>query len=274
LYVASFLSLSLEPNSPVFSQDFLWSAFFSFSSSRCWFVAHLPFSRRDQYLTSTLDCSYILPFDSIIISTGSHQACYRCPPTSTFISHISQVFTDWPQKIQQCRQQALTGALLRAEDGTASTADLDLARRLEKPVKFVYVTSPAWYPQAKETKDCRSAQRIGRWNELAADKALKSGWSVVDAGELSRPMQQDTRLMDGVHCTLLRLYLSVHVDEVKRRGDETDNISLFFPLLFFASHAPVLTSPRADIRTDAIDPMVDELVQKLEICGNESESRV
>jgi hypothetical protein len=120
------------------------------------------------------------------------------------------------------------GALLRAEDGTASTADLDLARRLEKPVKFVYVTSPAWYPQAKETKDCRSAQRIGRWNELAAEKALKEGWSVVDAGELSRPMQQDTRLMDGVHCTF-RLSLSAHVEDVKWRGDETDNFSLFLP---------------------------------------------
>lgn len=201
--------------------------------------------RRSQYLDIDIDCTAILPFDSITISTGSHQACYRCPPNSAFISHLSHVFSSWPSKIRQCRQQALTSALLRAEEGAASTADLELSRRLEKDVTLVYVTSPAWYPQAKEKTDCRTAQRMDRWNEMAMQLALDEGWSVVNAGALSKPMVQ-------VRLSLPRTRLSTRLTSLFRVQDTR---------LMDGVHY---------IKTDAIDPMVDELVEKLGFCGNES----
>ncbi|BGP40850.1 hypothetical protein JCM10450v2_004854 [Rhodotorula kratochvilovae] len=177
----------------------------------------------DAFLDADIDCAYIRDFDSIVVSSGAHAACYRCPPTSEYVAHISRKLREWPAKVAHCKAQAHTAALLRAEEdgGDAGAA---VQRDPPAPTTFIFVTSPAWYPQAVERFDCRTAQRLGRWNALVTKTALEAGWAVVDAGAISKPIQQDTRLADGVHY----------------------------------------------IRTDAIDPMVDELVQKLGICGNES----
>lgn len=122
-------------------------------------------------------------FTHVVISTGSHQACYRCPPTSDYVDHMSSVFSSWP--------------ILHANCSSSTTA----RRRAE--AKFVFVTSPSWYPQKIERYDCRTSQRLTRWNELATREALERGWGVVDAQALTRSMAVDTRLIDGVHCALV-----------------------------------------------------------------------
>ncbi|GAA6025013.1 hypothetical protein JCM10207_004764 [Rhodosporidiobolus poonsookiae] len=175
----------------------------------------------DAYLVSNIFCAYMHAFDTVVLSTGSHQACYNCPPTSEYLAHMQRIFREWPLKLTQCREQARTGALLRAEDDGALAA----RAREKPPTRFIFATSPAWYPKKAEQYDCRTAQRLGRWNDLVTAAALREGWAVVDAGAVTRPMQQDTRAMDGVHY----------------------------------------------IRTDAIDPIVDEVVEKMGICGNSSE---
>ncbi|GAA5837584.1 hypothetical protein JCM11251_002018 [Rhodosporidiobolus azoricus] len=193
----------------------------------------------DPYLKSTPSCNYLSSFDSIVISAGSHSACYNCPPTAKYLAEMQKVFTEWPALINECRDAESTRALIKREEGTSGRArreeedrkrveDDEYVAFLARPFRFIFVTSPAWYPQAIEKYDCRTAQRLGRWNSLASSAALEAGWSVVDAEALTKPMQQDTRIMDGVHY----------------------------------------------IKTDAIDPMVDEVVEKLGICGNESPKRV
>ncbi|GAA5895258.1 hypothetical protein JCM6882_006630 [Rhodosporidiobolus microsporus] len=195
----------------------------------------------DPFLQSTPSCSFLTAFDSLVLSSGSHQACYKCPPTREYLAAMEKVFTEWPDVIAQCRDRELTRALVKREERRTKSAgeeeEVEEKKRAEedeqiaflaRPFSFIFVTSPAWYPQAVEKYDCRTAQRMGRWNDLATDLALKEGWSVVDAGALTKPIQQDTRFMDGVHY----------------------------------------------IKTDAIDPMVDEVVEKLGICGNESVKRL
>ncbi|GAA6039735.1 hypothetical protein JCM8097_001377 [Rhodosporidiobolus ruineniae] len=200
----------------------------------------------DAYAQSSISCSFIRNFDTVILSAGSHHACYHCPPTSAIVEHFDRVFHDWPRMVTQCRDQALTAALLKREESMergrkssrnggekeekeeeeATLLNEEVAS-LARPVRFIYLTSPAWSPKPEELRDCRTAQRIGRWNELLSEKALEAGWAVVDAGEMTKPMQADAKLMDGVHY----------------------------------------------IKTDAIDPVVDELVGKMALCGNESPTR-
>ncbi|GAA5842091.1 hypothetical protein JCM5353_001107 [Sporobolomyces roseus] len=160
----------------------------------------------DPFLEATFDCEYMSRFTHVVISTGSHQACYRCPTTESYISHMSSIFSSWPKQISQCSHSTRTRS---------------------KPVEFVFVTNPSWYPQKIERYDCRTQQRLTRWNELATEAALENNWSVVDAQDMTRSMAIDTRMIDGVHY----------------------------------------------IKTDAIDPMADELLMKLKICGDEAGGR-
>ncbi|GAA5975024.1 hypothetical protein JCM5350_004549 [Sporobolomyces pararoseus] len=156
----------------------------------------------DPFLEASFDCSYMSQFTHVVISTGSHQACYRCPQTASYISHMSSIFSSWPRQHSNCSSSSSP------------------SRPGSKSAKFVFVTSPSWYPQKIEKFDCRTSQRLTRWNELATKEALGEGWGVVDAQSLTRSIAVDTRLIDGVHY----------------------------------------------IKTDAIDPMVDELIMKLGIC--------
>ncbi|GAA5936516.1 uncharacterized protein JCM15063_001908 [Sporobolomyces koalae] len=151
----------------------------------------------DPFLEASFDCSYMSQFTHVVVSSGSHQACYRCPPTTAYVDHMSSIFHSWPTLHSQC-------------EGTSHS---------HRP-NFVFVTNPAWYPQRIEKFDCRTSQRLTRWNELTTQAALEHGWGVVDAQSYSRAIAIDTRMIDGVHY----------------------------------------------IKTDAIDPMVDELIMKLDIC--------
>ncbi|GAA6064618.1 hypothetical protein JCM10212_006572 [Sporobolomyces blumeae] len=199
--------------------EFLW--YFGLGSSVLHSLAWLttasfpvPDPSRDPYLEASFDCEYMSKFTHVVVSTGSHQACYRCPPTTAYVSHMSRIFSSWPRRLAECRN------------------DRDLTRQFgkggrkgeggEEDPTFVFVTNPSWYPQKIEEFDCRTQQRLTRWNELATEAAIESGWGVVDAQAMTRAMAVDTRMIDGVHY----------------------------------------------IKTDAIDPMVDELIQKLGICGN------
>ncbi|GAA5861548.1 hypothetical protein JCM8547_008069 [Rhodosporidiobolus lusitaniae] len=138
----------------------------------------------DAFLEIDVSCSFMDSSDSVILSTGSHQACYRCPPTSAFVSRMERIFRQWPEKVKQCREKELTRALLRREEvvetggseGEEGENENDLVARATRPVKFIYVTSPARYSQKKELYDYWTAQRLGRWNELATEKALEAGY--------------------------------------------------------------------------------------------------
>jgi len=83
-----------------------------------------------------------------------------------------------------------------------TSSNLESSQKRDK-AKFVFVTSPSWYPQKVERYDCRTSQRLTRWNELATKGAIEEGWGVVDAQALTRSMAVDTRLIDGVHCECL-----------------------------------------------------------------------
>jgi hypothetical protein len=143
---------------------------------------------RDPFLEASFDCEYMSQFTHVVISTGSHQACYRCPPTSSYISHMSSIFSSWPQQHSNC---------------STTSSPKSNSQKGDK-AKFVFVTSPSWYPQKIERYDCRTSQRLTRWNELATKEALEEGWGVVDAQGLTRSMAVDTRLIDGVHCECLK----------------------------------------------------------------------
>ncbi|GAA6017719.1 hypothetical protein JCM11491_001181 [Sporobolomyces phaffii] len=160
----------------------------------------------DPFLEAAFDCHYMAQFTHVVVSTGSHQACYRCPTTTSYVSHMSSIFSSWPQLHSSCPEKNTTTSEREGEG--------------KEPAKFVFVTSPSWYPQRIEKYDCRTSQRLTRWNRLTTDVALEHGWGVVDAQDLTRSIAVDTRLIDGVHY----------------------------------------------IKTDAIDPMVDELIMKLDIC--------
>jgi len=84
---------------------------------------------------------------------------------------------------------------------------------------------------------------------LATKEALEEGWGVVDAQGLTRSMAVDTRLIDGVHC---------ECEKGKLFALESARADFAERVTFFSS---------ADIKTDAIDPMVDELIMKLGICS-------
>ena len=161
-------------------QEFLWYAlghFLYFLESRLTYS----FSNRDPFLEASFNCEYMAQFTHVVISTGSHQACYRCPTTESYISHMSSIFSSWPEQISRCSHSTRTRS---------------------KPVEFVFVTNPSWYPQKIERYDCRTQQRLTRWNELATEAALENDWSVVNAQEMTRSIAIDTRMIDGVHCEL------------------------------------------------------------------------
>ncbi|KAM0753234.1 hypothetical protein T439DRAFT_193249 [Meredithblackwellia eburnea MCA 4105] len=154
----------------------------------------------DPFIRSMVTCEYISRFSSVIVSTGSHQACWECVdfPTVTLQHQLFTIFTTWPQAFAQCRPGL-------------------------PPTKFIYMNSPAFaYPGSHYRLDCRTGPRLEYWNNKANYLARAAGWAVVDTFMHSRPFAIDTYMLDGVH------YL----------------------------------------KTDAIDPMADEVIEKLGICGN------
>lgn len=85
-----------------------------------------------------------------------------------------------------------------------------------------------------------------RWSDELRRIAREQGeWQVVDVERYSRPVQDDMRLFDGTHCASSRSLLSSWA-----RAAKTDSF---------------LTS--TVLRTDAIDPVVDEIIARLGFCS-------
>lgn len=130
-------------------------------------------------MDNPFDCMYMRNFDSIVISSGSHQAGLRCETTSTtaFTSHLAEVFATLPRRLAECRPP-----------GSA-------------PPTLIYVNSPAYfYPLRHYRLDCRTGPRLEYWNRLASELARSNGWSVVDSFAHTKPFAIDTGLTDGTHC--------------------------------------------------------------------------
>ncbi|BGP51700.1 hypothetical protein JCM10450v2_007650 [Rhodotorula kratochvilovae] len=151
----------------------------------------------DSYFDEKLGCDYLDQFDSITLSVGSHAACFKCPPTSSWVAHMRIALHALPALLRTCPTQ--------------------------KPRSLLLFTLPTFPPELGNN-DCRTGPRMHRWNsELRAIAAERGEWQVVDVEGYSRPVQDDMRMFDGTH------YL----------------------------------------RTDAVDPIVDEIIARIGFCGEE-----
>lgn len=88
-----------------------------------------------------------------------------------------------------------------------------------------------------------------RWSEELRRIAHEQGeWEIVDVEQYSRPVQDDIRLFDGTHCA--SSYLSLSLRSLPRSIKVTDR------------------PPRVTVlRTEAIDPVVDEIIARLGFCS-------
>ncbi|GAA5847371.1 hypothetical protein JCM9279_000260 [Rhodotorula babjevae] len=149
----------------------------------------------DSYFDQELDCDYLDQFDSITLSTGSHPACFKCPPMSQWTKHVEKRLHELANLLRTCP----TG----------------------KPRSLLLFTMPTFPPEIGRN-DCRTGPRMHRWNEELRRMVQEQGeWQVVDVERYSRPVQDDMRLFDGTHF----------------------------------------------LRTDAIDPVVDEIIARLGFCS-------
>ncbi|KAI5475962.1 hypothetical protein MNV49_000569 [Pseudohyphozyma bogoriensis] len=156
----------------------------------------------DPFVRSPHDCNYINQFDTIIVSTGSHQAAWECDttPTSEMVVQAERIFgKEWTERCA--------------------------ATSYKKP-KFIYLNAPAfWYPYFSYRMDCRTPHRMEDWNNKMSKIAREHGWAVIDVHSLTQPFAIDLPGLDGIH--------------------------------YF--------------KTDAIDPIGDEVLDKLGICGNRAQ---
>ncbi|GJN94336.1 hypothetical protein Rhopal_007410-T1 [Rhodotorula paludigena] len=130
----------------------------------------------DQYLESTIDCDQMRKFDTIAVSTGSHQACFNCPPTSSHMEHLTAFLSSWPATLAKCHERAA---------------------RPKKP-RLVLLNIPATHPQL-HSLDCRTGPRIHYWNRRAEEAARENRWEVIDVEAYSKPGAIDVLLGDGIH---------------------------------------------------------------------------
>ncbi|GAA6048683.1 hypothetical protein JCM3770_002019 [Rhodotorula araucariae] len=130
----------------------------------------------DPFLESDVDCDFMRQFDTITVSTGSHDACWNCPSTAAWLASLSDVFSTWPSRIAACHTRSA---------------------RPKKP-RFIFLNIPATHPLL-HNHDCRTGPRLAYWNERAAELASEHGWEVVDVEEYSKPGAIDTMYGDGVH---------------------------------------------------------------------------
>ncbi|BGP43529.1 hypothetical protein JCM10449v2_007564 [Rhodotorula kratochvilovae] len=130
----------------------------------------------DPFLRADVDCDFMRKFDSITISTGSHEACWNCPSTSSWLASLSDFFSTWPARVAACHARSA---------------------RPKEP-RYFFLNIPATHPQL-HNHDCRTGPRIAYWNEKAAEMAREHGWEVVDVEGYSKPGAIDTVYGDGVH---------------------------------------------------------------------------
>ena len=118
-------------------------------------------------------------YEAVVISTGAHQAFRLCDstPATAYVAHLESIFSTWPRLAAKCRPAG------------------------SPPPIFIYMNSPSyWYPTDLKRFDCRTAPRLGYWNQVAGKLARQHGWSLIDAFALTKPFAVDTRLLDGTHC--------------------------------------------------------------------------
>ncbi|GAA5901054.1 hypothetical protein JCM8208_007605 [Rhodotorula glutinis] len=150
----------------------------------------------DSYFDQKLSCDYFDQFDSITLSTGSHPACFKCPPTSQWVKQIDTRLHELADLLRTCPTQ--------------------------KPRSLLLFTLPTFPPEIGRN-DCRTGPRMHKWSEELRRMAREQGeWQIVDVERYSRPVQDDVRLFDGIHF----------------------------------------------LRTDAIDPVVDEIIARLGFCSS------
>ncbi|GAA5981531.1 hypothetical protein JCM11641_004088 [Rhodosporidiobolus odoratus] len=131
---------------------------------------------RDPFLTAEPACDYISKFDSIAISTGTHQICWNCPRTSTLLRSLTKTLTTWPRLIRSCHA----------------------LRSSHKNPTLIFLTMPSFHPQL-HNHDCRTGPRLEYTNERIKEVAEENGWEVVEVGKRVRPVAVDQIVGDGVH---------------------------------------------------------------------------
>ncbi|GAA5876312.1 hypothetical protein JCM8547_008882 [Rhodosporidiobolus lusitaniae] len=156
----------------------------------------------DPYLQAGVDCDFIRKFDSIAISSGTHQLSWNCPRMLTLLPSLSHVLRTWPRLLRECH----------ASSGASS----------QKHPKLVFLTLPSFHPQL-HNHDCRTGPRISYVNMRLKEEAEENGWEVLDVEKYVAPVAVDQLVGDGVH------YL----------------------------------------RLDAAEPVADEYIDILDICGEE-----
>ncbi|GAA5908545.1 hypothetical protein JCM8208_002660 [Rhodotorula glutinis] len=165
--------------------------------------------RWDPFLTADVSCDTIRRFDSFAISTGSHEACWNCPSTSSWLASMDAFFSTWPDRVAACRA------------GHSSSSS-----RPTKSPRYFFLNIPATHPQL-HNHDCRTGPRIKYWNDKAGELARERGWEVIDAHQYTQAGQIDSVYGDGIH------YLGL----------------------------------------DAAEPVVDDFLSRLGICGKDGARR-
>ncbi|GAA5915348.1 hypothetical protein JCM6882_000225, partial [Rhodosporidiobolus microsporus] len=140
----------------------------------------------DPYLTAGLDCDFIRKFDSIAVSSGTHQLSWNCPRASTLLSSLSKVLTSWPALLRQCHSRS------------SSRSPSSSPPRPEKSPRLIFLTIPPFHPQL-HNHDCRTGPRIAYSNERLREVAEESGWEVVDVEAYVGAVAVDQVVGDGVH---------------------------------------------------------------------------
>jgi len=131
-------------------------------------------SRRRSSLSLTLTLSPC--------AQGSHEACWNCPSTASWLASMDAFFSSWPDRVAACRA------------GQPSSSS-----RTTKPLRYFFLNIPATHPQL-HNHDCRTGPRIAYWNDKAAELARERGWEVVDAHQYTQAGQIDSVYGDGIHC--------------------------------------------------------------------------
>ncbi|GAA6038804.1 hypothetical protein JCM8097_002900 [Rhodosporidiobolus ruineniae] len=130
----------------------------------------------DPYMTAEFSCDYMLKFDSIAFSSGTHQLSWNCPRAATLISALSMPLRTWPRLLRQCHAQ----------------------HKSHKSPQLVFLTMPAFHPQL-HNHDCRTGPRITYVNQRLSEIALEEGWEVLDVEGYVKPVAVDQIVGDGVH---------------------------------------------------------------------------
>ncbi|GAA6008319.1 hypothetical protein JCM10207_000084 [Rhodosporidiobolus poonsookiae] len=151
----------------------------------------------DPYLKAGMACDFITKFDSITVSSGTHQICWNCPRTASLLSSLRAVLTTWPRQIHECH----------ARSGQTQA----------KSPRLIFLTMPPFHPQL-HNRDCRTGARIAYTNQRLAEIAEEAGWEVLDIERYVKPVAVDQLVGDGVHYLRLDAAEPIADDFIDRLG--------------------------------------------------------